>query len=98
MELFQLQSDILDHAVSLLKPNGRLVYCTCSLFPDEGECQIEDALARHPNMVALTQAYDALPLSPDHRTEEGGLRITPTLLADQGGVDGFYIAVLHKIA
>jgi len=98
MELFQLQSDILDHAVSLLKPNGRLVYCTCSLFPDEGECQIEDALARHPNMVALTQAYDALPLGPNHRTEEGGLRITPTLLADQGGVDGFYIAVLHKIA
>ena len=40
--LIQLQQKMLRHAVNLLAPGGRLVYCTCSLLPDEGEAQIEE--------------------------------------------------------
>ena len=95
-QLFQLQSDLIDHAVSLLNPEGLLVYCTCSLFPDEGECQIEDALVRHKNMAPHPVNYDGLDIPKECLTQEGGLRITPDLLFDKGGLDGFYIAVLRK--
>ncbi|EEX09283.1 Fmu [Ruegeria lacuscaerulensis ITI-1157] len=48
--LIALQARMLAHAWTLLKPGGRLVYCTCSLLPDEGEVQIEEALPQHPDM------------------------------------------------
>jgi 16S rRNA (cytosine967-C5)-methyltransferase len=35
-------------------------------------------------------------IDPQMRSEEGGLRLTPDMLGDKGGLDGFYIAVLTK--
>jgi 16S rRNA (cytosine967-C5)-methyltransferase len=96
-ELIELQSRMLAHAWSLLKPGGRLVFCTCSLLPDEGEVQVEEALAIHPDMRADRDAAAALPgIAPEWITEEGGLRLRPDYWADQGGMDGFYMALLHK--
>lgn len=97
-KLAQLQSRLLDQAIRLLKPEGRLVYCTCSLEPEEGEQQIENALKRHP----------ALRRDPIRREEMGGLsaavtplgeaRILPFMTFDgesaRSGVDGFFIARL----
>ena len=53
----------------LLKPGGRLVYCTCSLEPEEGEMQIAALLRRNPDL-------ERLPIRPE---EIGGLTdmITP---------------------
>ena len=45
-KLTALQTRLLDHAVTLLKPGGTLVYCTCSLEPEEGEDQIAALLGR----------------------------------------------------
>ena len=42
---------LIDRALGMLKPGGRLVYCTCSLLIDEGEEQVRDALARHPGLA-----------------------------------------------
>ncbi|MEC7259121.1 MAG: RsmB/NOP family class I SAM-dependent RNA methyltransferase, partial [Pseudomonadota bacterium] len=96
-ELIELQTRMLAHAWSLLKTGGRLVFCTCSLLPDEGEVQVEDALAMHPDMRADRAAAAALPgIAPEWITEEGGLRLRPDYWADQGGMDGFYMALLHK--
>jgi len=95
-ELIDLQSQLLDHAIGLLKPGGCLVYCTCSLLPDEGECQVEEALERHQNLQIDSTAMTADFIDPKMRSEEGGLRFTPDMLGDLGGVDGFYIAVLTK--
>lgn len=47
-ELLQMQARILDAAVPLVAPGGRLVYATCSLLLDESERQAEAFLARHP--------------------------------------------------
>lgn len=47
-ELLELQARILDAAVPLVAPGGRLVYATCSLLFDESERQAEAFLARHP--------------------------------------------------
>ena len=85
---------LLDRAVNWLKPGGTLFYATCSLEPEEGEAQIESLLARHPHMQprAIDQASLPAGLLPDaHR-----LRILPGLLADAGGLDGFFIASLSR--
>jgi 16S rRNA (cytosine967-C5)-methyltransferase len=94
--LIALQSAMLDHAVSLLKPGGRLVFCTCSLLPDEGECQVEEALTRHKSLEIDTEALSLPGIDTAWITEEGGLRLRPDFWADQGGMDGFYIAALRR--
>ena len=42
-----VQADLLDRALAWVKPGGRLVFCTCSLLPEEGEGQLAAALERH---------------------------------------------------
>ncbi|MGH1353773.1 MAG: RsmB/NOP family class I SAM-dependent RNA methyltransferase [Thalassovita sp.] len=95
-QLFQLQAQMLDHAVSLLKPGGRLVYATCSLLPDEGECQIEEVLPRHKGLTVDAEALDLPGIDPAWKTPEGGLRLLPGYWRKQGGMDGFYVACLRK--
>ncbi|MYM55144.1 RsmB/NOP family class I SAM-dependent RNA methyltransferase [Thalassovita mangrovi] len=92
--LMDLQAQMIDHALTLLKPGGRLVFCTCSLLPDEGECQVEDALERHPGLKVDRERFDLPGIDPEWITEEGGLRLRPDYWADKGGMDGFYIACL----
>ncbi|EAQ07695.1 RsmB/NOP family class I SAM-dependent RNA methyltransferase [Yoonia vestfoldensis] len=94
--LIAQQERLIDHALSLLRPGGRLVYCTCSLLPDEGEVQIEEALARHPGLRVEPPMMAGV--DPAWITEEGGLRLRPDYWPDLGGMDGFYIAVLTKPA
>ena len=96
-QLIALQAAMLDHALTLLNPGGRLVFCTCSLLPDEGECQVEEALQRHPGLRIGRAALDRPGIDPAWITEEGGLRLRPDYWADRGGMDGFYIAQLSLI-
>ncbi len=94
--LITLQTELLDHAWTLVKPGGRLVYCTCSLLPDEGEVQAEEALARHKDMTIDRDALNLPGVDAAWITEEGGLRLRPDYWAELGGMDGFYIACLRK--
>ena len=94
--LIDQQARMIDHAMTLLKPGGRLVFCTCSLLPDEGEVQVEEALARHPGLAIDRSALDQPGVDPAWITEEGGLRLRPDYWPDLGGMDGFYIAMLRK--
>ncbi|MEM6277129.1 MAG: transcription antitermination factor NusB, partial [Pseudomonadota bacterium] len=73
-ELIALQAKMLDHALKLVKPGGRLVFCTCSLLPDEGEVQLEDALKRNQSFSINKAALDRPGIDPSWVTEEGGLR------------------------
>jgi len=93
--LINLQAQLLDHALTLVRPGGQLVFSTCSLLPDEGECQIEAALARHPGLSVDRAALDRPWVEPGWIAEEGGLRLRPDFWAGHGGMDGFYIAVLR---
>ena len=94
--LIDLQSAMIDHALTLLKPGGRLIYCTCSLLPDEGECQVDEALERHTGLMVDRDALDISGIDPEWITDEGGLRLRPDYWADQGGMDGFFIASLRR--
>src|SRR3954470_15783785 len=49
-QLTGLQQRLLDRAVALTKPGGTIVYCVCSLEPEEGEQQIEALLIREPGL------------------------------------------------
>ncbi|SFR36690.1 RsmB/NOP family class I SAM-dependent RNA methyltransferase [Litoreibacter janthinus] len=92
-ELFALQSDMIDTAVSLLKPGGRMVFCTCSLLFDEGERQAKTAMERH----GLTEIEpDMKGLEPEWRSRVGGLRLSPSYWSDRGGMDGFFMIALRK--
>ncbi|SDX31166.1 16S rRNA (cytosine967-C5)-methyltransferase [Ruegeria halocynthiae] len=97
-ELIELQARMLAHAWTLLRPGGRLVYCTCSLLPDEGEVQIEEALGQHPDMQVDRSALGFSGVEESWITEEGGLRLRPDYWPERGGMDGFYIACLNKSA
>jgi len=90
--LIALQVALIDHALSLLAPGGRLVFCTCSLLPEEGEGQLAATLARHPG---LSVQRPGLPwIAAEWITAEGGLRLRPDYWADLGGMDGFFLARL----
>ena len=93
-DLVALQAALLDRALGWLKPGGRLVYCTCSLLPEEGEAQLAAALVRHPDLTV----EDRLPegADPAWRAPRGGLRTRPDHWADRGGIDGFFIASMRK--
>ncbi|WP_210528658.1 RsmB/NOP family class I SAM-dependent RNA methyltransferase [Rubellimicrobium arenae] len=91
--LIDLQARMIDHAVGLLRPGGRLVFSTCSLLPDEGEVQAAAALERHPGLVV--ERPEAPGIEPEWRTEFG-LRLRPDHWAGQGGLDGFFIARFRK--
>jgi len=94
--LIDQQARMIDHALSLVKPGGRLVFCTCSLLPDEGEVQVEEALERHKGLTVESAAFERTGIDAAWRTEDGGLRLRPDYWADKGGMDGFYIAQLRK--
>ena len=98
--LVSLQKRLLQKSVTLLKPGGTLIYCTCSLEPEEGEQAIsalliaEPALRRAPieagEVAGLTEILSA----------DGDLRTLPSHLPHEdprlGGLDGFYAARLVK--
>ncbi|TCP61574.1 16S rRNA (cytosine967-C5)-methyltransferase [Rhodovulum bhavnagarense] len=92
--LFYLQERLIDRAIGMLAPGGRLVFCTCSLLPEEGEKQVAAALVRHPGLHV--RPADLPGIEPGWRDTQGGLRLRPDCWPDRGGMDGFYIACLVK--
>jgi 16S rRNA (cytosine967-C5)-methyltransferase len=98
--LVALQTRLLQKAVTLLRPGGTLVYCTCSLEPEEGEQAISALLATEPTMRrAPIEAGEVAGLS-EILTPDGDLRTLPCHLPHQdprlSGLDGFYAARLIK--
>ena len=93
-ELAPLQARMIDHALTLLRPGGRLVYCSCSLLPEEGEDQLARALDAHPGLRADAGALAVEGVAPEWHGG-GGLRLRPDYWAARGGVDGFFIAAMR---
>lgn len=89
-DMVELQRGLAARAAEWLKPGGVLMYAVCSLEAEEGE---EQAVWIDANL-GLTPA----PITPQELpaglmpTPEGWLRTHPGMLADQGGLDGFFVA------
>jgi 16S rRNA (cytosine967-C5)-methyltransferase len=100
--LTSLQQRLLDRAVDLLKPGATLVYCVCSLEPEEAEDQITALLARDPRVTRMPVAAQEVCGHAEFLTADGDLRTLPPQLPDPdprwGGLDGFYAARLTRKA
>ncbi|MBW8813736.1 MAG: methyltransferase domain-containing protein [Caulobacterales bacterium] len=95
-KLCAVQARLLDSAARRVKPGGRLVYCVCSLEPEEGEGQVTAFLARNA-AFALDPVAAGEGGSPEASLRpDATLRILPH--HRPGGLDGFYIARLKKTA
>lgn len=93
--LLKLQAAMIDHAANMLRPGGRMVFCTCSLLPEEGEAQIEAALKRNPDLSNRPVTPEN-GIEPAWITAKGCLRLRPDFWAERGGMDGFFAALVGK--
>jgi 16S rRNA (cytosine967-C5)-methyltransferase len=90
-KLAALQTRLLDHAAGFVRAGGELIYCTCSLEPEEGERQIEGFLTRHPLFTRRPIKPDELGGHGELITPKGDLRTLPV-----HGMDGFFAARLVR--
>jgi 16S rRNA (cytosine967-C5)-methyltransferase len=89
--LAQLQTELLNQAATWVKPQGTLVYATCTLHPDENEAVIDRFLQASPQ-------WRIIPPEPGHlahpfATERGWLKVLP----HQQNMDGFFIVRLRQV-
>jgi 16S rRNA (cytosine967-C5)-methyltransferase len=94
--LAQTQYQLLNHALDMLKPGGKLVYAVCSLQPEEGEDQITKILAERKDIVLSPVKKDMIGGMEECITRRGEVRTLPCHLAKNGGMDGFFAALLIK--
>jgi 16S rRNA (cytosine967-C5)-methyltransferase len=85
-DMAELQAGILARAADWLVPGGQLVYAVCSLEREEGEA-ITAPSALTPAPIAASEVPEGLSIS-----SEGWLRTDPGMLAEQGGLDGFFVS------
>jgi 16S rRNA (cytosine967-C5)-methyltransferase len=91
------QDALLDAAAAMLRPGGRLVFAVCSLQPEEGFARVLAATQR------LALRHDPftpaeLAMLPEALDAQGCLRTLPSMLGEQGGMDGFFAARLLRPA
>lgn len=89
-QLARLQASLLQRLWPLVRPGGRLLYCTCSVFRAEGQDQIETFLARHTDAALLPSPGHLLP-----RTWDLTQAVPDNQVCDN---DGFFYALLEKHA
>jgi 16S rRNA (cytosine967-C5)-methyltransferase len=88
-EMAELQRSLAAKAAEWLNPGGVLVYAVCSLEAEEGEEQAA--------WIDANCGLAPMPITPEELpaglvpTPEGWLRTHPGMLAEQGGLDGFFI-------
>jgi 16S rRNA (cytosine967-C5)-methyltransferase len=92
--LAALQAKMLDHAATLVRPGGRLVFATCSLLPEEGEGRVAPFLARHPEFALSSIDPQEIAGLAHLVTKDGALRTLPCDgFGDDpafAGMDGFF--------
>jgi 16S rRNA (cytosine967-C5)-methyltransferase len=89
-QLVAIQHNLLEALWPLLKPGGRLVYCTCSVFRAEGAQQVAAFLARHTDALYRPSVGHLL---PGVALAQGQFNDNPP-----GGYDGFFYARIDKAA
>ncbi len=100
-KLSGLQRRLIDRAAALVKPGGTLIYCTCSLEPEENENIVAGLLERDDSVRRAPLAAADVFGRDEFISKDGDLRTLPCHLADTdsqlSGIDGFYAARLVKL-
>ena len=94
-ELAGLQRRLLRKAGQLVTPGGILIYCTCSLEPEEGEMRVRGFLADNPDFTIFPATGDWL---PQGAVQTGGwVRTLPFMsYGTSRGMDGFFAVALRR--
>jgi len=99
--LVKLQAELIDKAIALTRPGGAIVYCVCSLEPEEGEAQIAAVLRRNPDVRRQPIAAEEIGGLAECVTPQGDLRTLPCHFWGENprrsGLDGFFAARLLKV-
>ena len=99
-KLAGLQRRLLDHAVQMLRPGGRIVFSNCSLDPLEGEEMVRQFLSQNAQIVTEPIRPGEFAGMDDFITPEGWLRTTPADMpmadASLSGMDGFFAARMRR--
>lgn len=99
--LAALQGELLRRASGWLKPGGMIVFCTCSMEPEEGEAQISAFLSENPGFELVPVTAGEIGGLDECITPEGYLRTLPCHFsggtAPDGGLDGFFAARLRRL-
>jgi len=91
-ELAVLQRELLEAAARAIKPDGLLLYCTCSLEPEEDEDVVNAFLADHPEWTLLPAWEKHKQLPEDTHDPAGYVRLLP----QRHSTDGFFAAKMVK--
>ena len=97
--LVKLQAELIDKAIALARPGGAIVYCVCSLEPEEGEAQIAAVLRRNPDVRRLPCRRRRSAASPNASPLRATCGRCPHLWGEnprRSGLDGFFAARLVK--
>ena len=98
--LAKIQASLLRRAADFVSPGGTLVYCTCSLQPEEGEHQITKFLERNKEFSRKPIEPGESGIASEWLTADGDLRTLPHLLESErselSGIDGFFAARLVR--
>lgn len=99
-KLAGLQQRLINRAAALVKPGGRLIYCTCSLEPEENERIVAGLLAHDDSVQRQPISASEVFGNSEFITSDGDLRTLPCHWPDAdsrfAGLDGFYAARLLK--
>lgn len=94
-KLSALQRRLIEHAWAMVTPGGRMVYCVCSLQPEEGEGHL-DLLRGLPDAKLHPVTAGDLNVPNDAITRDGCLRTLPSMWHERGGMDGFFAVRLDR--
>jgi 16S rRNA (cytosine967-C5)-methyltransferase len=89
-----LQDRLLDAAVDMVRPGGLVVFCTCSLQPEEGPDRIARLISSNRPVEPVAVSRDDVG-DLDELLSSGCLRTLPCHFAAAGGMDGFFAARLR---
>jgi 16S rRNA (cytosine967-C5)-methyltransferase len=99
--LVALQRRLIEHASVLTRPGGTIVFCTCSLEPEEGEHAIAGILEDHPELRLNPISRSEISGLSEFITPRGELRTLPSGWPDpdprMAGLDGFYAVRMERI-
>jgi 16S rRNA (cytosine967-C5)-methyltransferase len=99
--LSRVQARLIERALALTKSGGTLIYCTCSLEPEENENVVAELLARHEGVRRAPIIANEVFGRAEFISKDGDLRTLPCHLPDPdshfAGLDGFYAARLEKL-
>jgi 16S rRNA (cytosine967-C5)-methyltransferase len=93
-ELSRKQSGILERYAQCVKPNGRLIYATCTFFEEENQQVVETFLERHLNFQLMKPADILLRYGLDSLGNDSYFQLLPHI----HGTDGFFAAVMKRIS